>query len=69
LFTLLSEGIGFRDTPGLRAGMVLSQVRLGEKEPVNWQTGEQPGVSESRALGKTNDPETVFPSAFFFSEV
>jgi len=47
------------------AGMVFRQPKVDEKESVNWQTGEQPGMSEFCALGKTSDPETILPSALF----
>jgi len=51
--------------------MVSNRVGLVEKEPANWQTGERfrlPGVSESRALGGTNDPETILPSVSSFQK-
>ncbi len=59
------RGNWFQGHSGPRAGMVSNRVRLGEKS----ERFRLPGVSESRALGGTSDPETILPSVFFLSEV
>ena len=56
----------FRTLWVCEAGMVLSRVRLGSNCQVRLgEKSKQPGVSEFRALGGTNDPETIFPSVSF----